>query len=83
MNNQFFSLKFSSALPENEIFDIQLSVNDTISCCHWIERIPDDKTLTCELKYKCLDCDYFSSTDTDMEAHIGKNTSPRKIQTPR
>ena len=26
-------------------------------------------------KYKCLDCDYFSSTDTDMEAHIGKEHS--------
>ena len=73
MNNQFFSLKFLSILPENEVFDIQVYINDTILCCHWTEKIPDDKTFTCDLKYECLNFLFFSESSYAFRVDINKD----------
>ena len=59
MNNQFLSLKFSKNMPENKAFDIKVYINDTILCCHWMGNIPDNKILTCDLNYECLNFLFF------------------------
>lgn len=73
MNNQFFSLKLLSILPENETFDIQVYINDTILCCHWTEKIPNDKTFTCVLKYECLNFLFFFHESSLFRVDINEN----------
>ena len=59
MNNQILKMTFSSIMPDNEVFDIQVYTNDTILCCQLRTRIPEDKTLNCDLRYECLNFLFF------------------------
>ena len=75
MNNQVFSMTFSSVMPDDEVFDIQIYTNDsTILCCQWRSiRLPEDKTLNCNLRYECLNFLYFIYDDSSHMFKININ----------